>query len=196
MLDQLLCLQRATGAYATDWSPSALQGLDWSALCAASAVTPREQERLRQQKPATFSTLLNLLNAGHNTYCGEDGVRDAETEQFPTLAKSELFQKYPVYTREDFFDHLCTAGYERSRAFEISEFIRRGYASDSREKHQEQLKEYALPADLEALAKRCAYLFPRAHITAYLLQYLRMAKYMKLDRQTYCRVVFGPATRA
>lgn len=47
----------------------------------------------------------------------------------------------------------------------------------------------AAPDAVRDLAQHIAYLFPRVHIQWYALQYMRLAKYLKLDRRAYCKVM-------
>ena len=47
-----------------------------------------------------------------------------------------------------------------------------------------------VPEELKRITQHVSYLFPRAFGQWHMLQYMRLAKYLKLDRRAYCKVVW------
>ena len=46
-----------------------------------------------------------------------------------------------------------------------------------------------VPEELKKITQHVSYLFPRAFGQWHMLQYMRLAKYLKLDRHAYCKVI-------
>ena len=141
-----------------------------------------------RQKPATFREKANLLAATHNTF--KRAGTDSPLVSFETFANDPLFLSCPIYTRDDAFDMLRSIYKDVDRAFLDAENIRQGKFCDGRCEFDP-----AAPDAVKELARHVAYLFPRAYGQWYALQYMRLAKYLKLDRRAYCKVFFHASKR-
>ena len=69
---------------------------------------------------------------------------DSYHETKEKILNSPDFQRFPCYTREDFFDYLMECGLDREEAFYFSELIRKGRAARSPE-----LDELSIPEELK-----------------------------------------------
>ena len=72
-------------------------------------------------------------------YPGDDWYHETKEK----ILNSPDFQRFPCYTREDFFDYLMECGLDREEAFYFSELIRKGRAARSPE-----LDELSIPEEL------------------------------------------------
>lgn len=89
------------------------------------------------------------------------------------MVRSDAFQKYPCYTRNDFFDYLCEAGIDRFLAFDAAERIRKGHANSSNERHRRAFEALAIPEEAKEVVKNHLYLFPRAHCIGYIFLFAK-----------------------
>lgn len=120
----------------------------------------------------------------HNSYVNIEHDTDRRNQIYDLIIQSSEFNKYPCCTREDFFDYLIESGNTIEDAFKISELIRKGRANNS------DFNDFQMPEELNTLAKRYTYIFPRAHVIEYSLINARLAYYMKQDSKTYSKIVF------
>ena len=135
-----------------------------------------------RRRPATFREKVNLLAAVHNTYKEEDA--DSSLVSFEKILDNPLLLSCPIYTRDDAFDILRSIYKDADRAFLDAENMGKGKICDGH-----CAFDSAAPEAVRNLAQHIAYLVPRAHIQWYALQYMRLAKYLKLYRRAYCKVV-------
>lgn len=114
---------------------------------------------------------------------------EMDSSQFYTLIKTEAFQKYPCYAREDFFEFLVDAGVEKNLAFDVSERIRKGH-THSGKNLRESFYALSIPEDFKEIAGYYLYLFPRAHCIEYLLTYAQSAYYAKINSRAFSKIMF------
>lgn len=110
-------------------------------------------------------------------------------ENIKKMISSDVFKKYPCFTREDFFDHMIRLGIERNVAFDAAERIRKGHAN-SCGKYQQQFFALPIPDEIKEIAKNYLYVFPRAHCIEYILIYAKLAYYAKTDSRAFSKIVF------
>lgn len=181
-LDRLDDLQWETGILNDSMIPESLSDISCQDILNVSVLSQDEFGVFCRQRPATFREKVNLLAAAHNTYKAEDS--DSSLAYFERLLDDPLLLSCPIYTRDDAFDMLRSIYKDADRAFLDAENMRKGKFCDGRCEFDP-----AAPDAVRDLAQHIAYLFPRVHIQWYALQYMRLAKYLKLDRRAYCKVM-------
>ena len=100
------------------------------------------------------------------------------------VLESSDFQKYPCYTRDDFFEQLMNCGIERGEAYRFSEIIRKGRAGKDTD-----FAVLTIPESLKNIAKMYLYVSSKAHVVERLLIVARLAYYMKWNSRVYSAVV-------
>ncbi len=190
-MEDLVSLQRKTGIYTTEITLQDLRTLNWNDLNNTRALSDVESFLFHNIRPRTFFDMVCLDAAGHNTYHNKEySIHDGQYHTLPDLFHTEEFQKYPCHTREDFFDELLKLGFEREKAFEITEFIRTGKQNFGLQKYMEEFDSLALPEDFKTVARQYLYLFPRSHSAEYILMYAKLAFYAKKDSRIFSKVVY------
>ena len=189
-LNNLLYLQRATGIYANEISDIELRDLTWCNLSNTTILSQAESVLFHRFKPKTFKHMAGLIASAHNSFASpEQPSYEMDSSQFYTLIKTEAFQKYPCYAREDFFEFLVDAGVEKNLAFDVSEQIRNGH-THSGKNLRESFYALPIPEDFKEIAGYYLYLFPRAHCVEYLLSYARLAYYSKINNRAFSKIMF------
>lgn len=190
-LDFLLLLQRATGFYVNELTPRHLRDITWSSLYHTGLLNQTSLNLMHELKPKTFKDIVSLDACSHNTFSWN--LNNASEPHWPALLAmihSDAFQKYPCFTREDVFDCLVEEGVDRKLAYEVSEMIRKGYASSPIDKQKEQPQNLSIPAEMLQVAENYRYLFPRAHAIEYILMYAQLACYARMNGRAFSKIVY------
>ena len=149
-----------------------------------AAVLHEEEVRIFQElKPESFQRRMDLTSAAHNTY--RVPKNEERTVGFHEFAEHPFFTSCPIYTSDDVYDMLCATYADTDRAFLETEKIRKGRFRGNCDEFSAEL-----PEALKEIARHTAYLFPRYFGQWWMLQYMRLAKYLKLDRRAYCNAVW------
>lgn len=193
-MEYLLKLQKATGIYANELSVKELREITWSNLYNSTILDQVTSSRFHEYHPKTFKDMMNLMAYGHNTYIWTTDELDSTCEfnnasKFKQMINSELFKKYPCFTREDFFEYMLSEGIDRALAFEASEQIRKGRGAATG-KFSDEYFSLPIPDEIKELSKQYRYVFPRAHCVEYMLGYMKLAYYAKIDGRAYSKIVF------
>ena len=126
--------------------------------------------------PARFSDLVRNYGFAHGT--------NVWTENGEVLTAAGVPPKDLIAAREDVMLTLRRHGIDRITAFEIADMVRIGKAGKRLTAKQEALlTEHGVPDWYIASMKKVSYLFPKAHATEYVTNYLRMIWY-KIYRPT------------
>ncbi len=190
-IEQMIAMQRKTGIYANEISLSELRALNWNDINNSSALTEAESYFFRKIKPKTYFDMVCLNAASHNSYSNQNySTRDGRFYSLPALFEKPEFQKYPCYTREDFFDELLKMGTKLEKAYEIAEFIGKGKQNSTMQKLIDRFASFDIPKDLKSVAKEYLYLFPRSHSAEHMLLYAKLAFYAKKDSRAFSKIVF------
>ena len=184
LLDILDKVQWETGTLADGITPEDLYDVSCQDILNTSVLEQGEFTALFIQRPKTFQEKMDLLSATHNTYRAE-GSCDSFVS-FQEFSKNPQFLSCPIYTRDDVFDMLRQIYKDADKAFFDAEDVRKGRGHDGTCAFSAEV-----PSELKKISQHISYLFPRAFGQWYMLQYMRLAKYLKLDRRTYCKVVWG-----
>ena len=188
-LDRLDELQWETGILNDNLTTvKSLSDVSYRDILNTSVLSQDEFDVFFKRKPETFREKTNLLVATRNSYSGPNRrFTDTSLDVFEKLADDPLFLSFPIHTRDDVFDILRSSYKDDDRAFLDAENMGKG----------EPFGAYCTfdPAVLAVmnLAQHIDYLHSRAYFQWRALQYTRLAKYLKLDRRTYCKVVFSHA---
>lgn len=184
-VEYLMQLQRKSGIYADEIGIDELRELKYYDLINTKVMDYEEEEIFNYETPKSFSDMVNYSAMPHNsTFADRYPCDDWYHETKEKILDSPDFQRFPCYTREDFFDYLIECGLERKDAFYFSELIRKGKSTRTPE-----LDKLSVPKELKNVAKMYRYLFPKAHCIEYVMMYARLAYYMKWDSRIYSSVV-------
>ena len=184
-IEHLMQLQRKSGIYAHEIGINELRELTYYDLTNSKSMGFEEDSVFTHEAPQNFHDMVGYSAMTHNStfavgYPSENWYYDAKEK----ILNNADFQKYPCFTREDFFDYMMECGLKREEAFRFSEIIRKG-----RSAREPEFDALPIPVELKNVAKMYAYVFPRAHCIEYLLMYARMAYYMKWDSRVYSAVI-------
>ena len=188
-IDDLIQLQRATGIYANELTLKELRDVTWSNIYNTTMPNSSTKMLFHEVKPKTFKHMAALEASSHNSFSWQEtGTMGIDLGEFMKMISSDVFKKFPCYTREDFFDCLLETGVERTVAFDVSERIRKGHANSC--KFKEEFFALPISEEIKEVAKNYRYLFPRAHCIEYLLIFARLAYYAKVDSRAFSKIVF------
>jgi len=133
----------------------------------------RVKSMIRKLKPESFDDLVKLFSLVHGTGVWEDNGEKLFDEN--GIGIKEL-----ISDRDDISDYLLSLRIDRMKAFDISEYIRKGKALLKRPEWSEYKKvmlEAGAPEWYAGSCEKIKYLFPRAHAAAYMIKILRQAWY-------------------
>lgn len=181
----LMKLQIKSGIYANEIGLSELRELKYYDLCNSQSMTHPEKMILSEEKPTYFYEIVGYTAMTHNS-TWKNGTKP-DSWYYDT--KEEIFhdpdfQKFPCFTREDFFRALLSCGLNSDDAFHFSEVIRKGRASK-----EPAFDTLPIPDALKNVAKMYRYVFPKAHCIDYVLLYARMTYYLKWNSRIYHSVI-------
>ena len=152
-----------------------------------AAVLPEDEYRsLCRRKPASFREKMDIISAVHNSYSKRG--ENEKAISFPEIAEEPLFLTSPIYTRDDGYDLLRALYEDDDRADLDARKLWKGAFRNGRHTLGTEA-----PDTLKELAQCTRYLFPRVFGQWRMLQYMRLAKYLKPDRRAYCKTVWGKA---
>lgn len=184
VLDMLDKVQWETGILAGTMAAEDLSEVSCRDILNTSALEHGEFDILFRQAPKTYREKMALISAAHNTYSSKD--RGEAAVPFQAFTEDLLFLACPIYTRDDVFDMLRLIYKDEDRAFLDAESVREGRFRDGACVFAAEV-----PEALEKISRHIRYLFPRAFGQWHMLQYMRLARYLKLDRRAYCRMIFS-----
>lgn len=189
-VENLIALQRKTGFYVGEITQQNLRTLNWNDLINTMSLSKGESYFFRSLKPKTFFDMVCVDAASHNTTTGDERSFQGDYYSLPKAFDLSEFKKYPCYTREDFFDVLLELDFPREKAFDISEYIRKGKQNSGLQKFKDEFATFNLPEELQTVAKQYLYLFPRCHSAEYVLMFARLAFYAKKDSRAFSTIVY------
>lgn len=141
---------------------------------------------LQLLKPKTVEEFAKAIALAHGT--------DVWGNEERKLAKAGTIDiKTVIATRDDVSDYILSLGFERKKAFEISNAVRKGLIGRLRSTAWQQWKNELIEAGAEKWfiesCERVKYLFPRAHALSYIFFGLRAAWFMVHYPGTYNEVL-------
>ncbi len=134
---------------------------------------------LKDTKPKTFSDLVRISGLSHGTNVWNSNAEKLVNEM--NVPMSEV-----ISTRDDIMNQLIDAGMDKSTAFKIMEFVRKGKPLIQKKvvdnetiivNYEDEIKKYPLPEWYLDSCHKISYLFPKAHAAAYVMMSYRLAWY-------------------
>ena len=138
--------------------------------------TKLTREMLLQCKPTTFADLLQISGLSHGTNVWHGNAKDLIENG--TCSISEV-----IGTRDNIMVYLIQKGMDESRAFKITETVRKGqYAKgkiseDDWNAMAEDMRNVGVPEWYIQSCKKIEYMFPKAHAAAYVISALKIGWY-------------------
>lgn len=122
-------------------------------------------------KPTDFDDMVKIVAMSHGTGVWLDNGEKLVDEY--GIGIKDL-----IADRDDIFEFLVSKGIDRLKAFDISEYVRKGKATRKKADWMEWKKELfqaGVPSWYMESCERIRYLFPRAHSVSYTFMMMRMA---------------------
>ena len=129
------------------------------------------REMLIETKPSSFAELVRISGLSHGTDVWLNNAQDYVKAGITTL--SEV-----ITVRDDIMNYLIDHGLDKSLAFTIMEFVRKGQPSKNKEKWEEYAKAMKEKNIKEWYIESCEkikYMFPKGHAVAYVMMAVRIA---------------------
>ena len=139
---------------------------------------------LKDSRPSTFADIVKISGLSHGT---DVWLNNAEMLVTGKTKFGEIPFSDVIGCRDDIMVYLIQNNLPADKAFEISEFIRKGKAQfqpDKWEEYKQTMREYDIPEWYIWSSGQIKYMFPKAHATAYVMMALRIA-WFKLYRPIY-----------
>ena len=158
-------------------SPKALGVTDEQILCKTGTLgipefgTNFAINMLLEIKPTHFADLVKIAGLSHGTNVWQGNVRELIVNNIASF--NEV-----VGCRDDIMVSLINYGLDSSKAFKISEFVRKGRAKkepDTWLEHAALMREYNVPEWFIECCRKIEYMFPKAHACAYVMMAYRVA---------------------
>ena len=158
-------------------SPKALNVSEEEILCKTGTLgipefgTNFAINMLLEIKPSHFADLVKIAGLSHGTNVWQGNVRDLIINNIASF--NEV-----VGCRDDIMVSLINYGLEPSKAFKISEFVRKGKAKkepDAWNEHAMYMREFSVPEWFIECCRKIEYMFPKAHACAYVMMAYRVA---------------------
>ncbi|WP_064581285.1 PolC-type DNA polymerase III [Streptobacillus moniliformis] len=129
------------------------------------------KKMLEDTLPTTFAELVRISGLSHGTDVWLNNAQEYVREGIATL--SEV-----ITVRDDIMNRLIDKGMDKSEAFNIMEFVRKGQPSKNKEKW-EQYKEIMKASNIDEWyiesCEKIKYMFPKGHAVAYVMMAVRIA---------------------
>ena len=126
---------------------------------------------LLEIKPTHFADLVKIAGLSHGTNVWQGNVRELIVNNVASF--NEV-----VGCRDDIMVSLINYGLDSSKAFKISEFVRKGKAKkepDTWLEHAALMREHSVPEWFIECCRKIEYMFPKAHACAYVMMAYRVA---------------------
>jgi DNA polymerase-3 subunit alpha (Gram-positive type) len=129
------------------------------------------RQMLVETKPKTFAELVRIAGLSHGTDVWANNAQDFVKSGAATLSQI-------ITVRDDIMNYLIDQGLEKSIAFDIMEFVRRGKPSSDPKQwdvYSKMMKEKNVADWYIESCGRIKYMFPKGHAVAYVMMAMRIA---------------------
>ena len=129
------------------------------------------KQMLVDTKPKTFAELVRISGLSHGTDVWLNNAQDYVKSGIATLSQI-------ITVRDDIMNKLIDDGLDKSLAFSIMEFVRKGQPTKNPEKWKEfskKMKEHGIEQWYIDSCEKIKYMFPKGHAVAYVMMAVRIA---------------------
>ncbi|RRD40187.1 PolC-type DNA polymerase III [Leptotrichia sp. OH3620_COT-345] len=129
------------------------------------------KQMLVDTKPTTFAELVRISGLSHGTDVWLNNAQEYVRNGTATL--SEI-----ITVRDDIMNYLIDNGLDKSLAFNIMEFVRKGQPTRNPEKWKEYsdiMKQHRVKQWYIDSCEKIKYMFPKGHAVAYVMMAVRIA---------------------
>ena len=129
------------------------------------------KQMLMDTKPKTFAELVRISGLSHGTDVWLNNAQEYVRQGIATL--SEI-----ITVRDDIMNYLIDNGLDKSVAFTIMEFVRKGQPTKNPEKWKEFseiMKKHKVKQWYIDSCEKIKYMFPKGHAVAYVMMAVRIA---------------------
>ena len=129
------------------------------------------KQMLVDTKPKTFAELVRISGLSHGTDVWLNNAQDYVKSGIATLSQI-------ITVRDDIMNKLIDDGLDKSLAFSIMEFVRKGQPTKNPEKWKEfskKMKEHGVEQWYIDSCEKIKYMFPKGHAVAYVMMAVRIA---------------------
>jgi len=129
------------------------------------------KQMLVDTKPKTFAELVRISGLSHGTDVWLNNAQEYVRQGIATL--SEI-----ITVRDDIMNYLIDNGLDKSVAFTIMEFVRKGQPTKNPEKwkeYSEIMKNHKVKQWYIDSCEKIKYMFPKGHAVAYVMMAVRIA---------------------
>lgn len=131
--------------------------------------------------PKAFIDLVRVISLVHGTGVWEDNGRNL-------LIEGKASHNEIITTREDVYEMLLKHGIPKEKAYEITEYVRKGKFGRKYQEFENIMREYNVPEWFVESCKKVRYLFSRAHATEYTYMILEMAYFHRYHIDLFKRI--------
>ncbi|WP_156299273.1 PolC-type DNA polymerase III [Streptobacillus canis] len=129
------------------------------------------KKMLEDTLPTTFAELVRISGLSHGTDVWLNNAQEYVRDGVATL--SEV-----ITVRDDIMNRLIDKGMDKSEAFNIMEFVRKGQPSKNKEKwetYKQSMKASNIDEWYIESCEKIKYMFPKGHAVAYVMMAVRIA---------------------
>lgn len=145
-----------------------------------------ESTLIRELKPGCFSEIVRITGMMHGVQTWKNNAE--------LLLRSGHKLADCISTRDDIMQELISVGKDRERAYEIMNYVRKGYGLT--EEMEQEMASVGMPDWFIESCDKIVYLFPKAHVTEYALIYWELAYYRLHFPEEYAKVLASPQRNA
>lgn len=139
------------------------------------------EDVLNYYNPKSFTDLIRVISLVHGTGVWEDNGRNLLIEGKASCGEI-------IATREDVYEMLLKQEIPKEKAYEITEYVRKGKFGRKHQEFEIIMREYNVPEWFIRSCKKVRYLFSRAHAAEYAYMILEMAYFHRYHRDLYERI--------
>lgn len=142
-------------------------------------------------QPESFSDLVRLSGLNHGTDTWSENAKELIESKTATLSTC-------ICCREDIMTYLMGKGFDREMSFRIMENVRRGHVHrgkcDKWNEWKKEMVDHGVPEWYVQSCEKIQYMFPKAHLAAYVKMAWRIAYYKVYYPQAFYMAWFSVNT--